>query len=396
MKKHIYYAALTLVFTSAFLFQCKKEKDIENQEQEVFFAIATPDAKNGSDTKGDSGYNLIDARKIVLTIKNADDSPTKYSSSELKIYQMNGAFFSQKLILKTGAYRLTEFLIMDSTENVIFTSPLKGANEAQNVIYPLPIAFEILKNVSTPVNVEVISTENKSPEDFGLVSFQISEANVFDFLITVADKKNAGFLTSKLTITSGTYSYVQMLDSIAGNRITVKDSIGINSYNLTIEKYGYLTYSHNYPKDSLKLFNSSGNNTPLLIDLEIKPDIGTVTDIENNIYKTVKIGDQWWMAENLKTTKYNDGTEIPLVTDFTIWRALTTGAYTDYAGTPSNSTSYGRLYNWYTVDNNAATMVASNGGKNVCPAGWHIPSNDEWITLTTYLGGAVVAGGKLK
>jgi len=89
------------------------------------------------------------------------------------------------------------------------------------------------------------------------------------------------------------------------------------------------------------------------------------------------------MAENLKTTKYNDGTAIPNVTVDATWAALTTGAYSDYSNTPANSTTYGRLYNWYAVDNNAATKMASNGGKNVCPTSWHIPTDAEWTTLTT-------------
>ena len=122
----------------------------------------------------------------------------------------------------------------------------------------------------------------------------------------------------------------------------------------------------------------------------------TVTDIEGNVYNTVTIGTQVWMKENLKTTKYNDGTAIPNGTDDFAWGGLTTGAYCDYNNIPSNSTTYGRLYNWYAVDNNASSKVASNGGKNVCPTGWHVPSDLEWTILTTYLGGLSVAGGKLK
>jgi uncharacterized protein (TIGR02145 family) len=109
------------------------------------------------------------------------------------------------------------------------------------------------------------------------------------------------------------------------------------------------------------------------------------TDGDNNNYPTVKIGTQVWMAENLKTTKYNDGTAIPNITDNIAWQALTTGAYCDYNNTPSNSTIYGRLYNWYAVDNNAATKIASNGGRNVCPTGWHVPSYAEEATLNNYL-----------
>jgi uncharacterized protein (TIGR02145 family) len=131
-------------------------------------------------------------------------------------------------------------------------------------------------------------------------------------------------------------------------------------------------------------------------EIIIKTWTGTVTDIDGNVYYTLTIGTQIWIAENLKTTRYNDGTAIPNVTVAETWAALITGAYCDYNNTPANSTTYGRLYNWYTVDNNAATRVASNGGKNVCPTSWHVPSDAEWTTLTTYLGGEAVAGGKLK
>ena len=112
----------------------------------------------------------------------------------------------------------------------------------------------------------------------------------------------------------------------------------------------------------------------------------TVTDIDGNVYHTVTIGTQVWMVENLKTTKYRDGTSIPNVTGNTAWDNLTTGAYSDYGNTPSNSDTYGRLYNWYAV-----TDV-----RNICPTGWHVPTDAEWTTLTTYLGGESVAGGKLK
>jgi uncharacterized protein (TIGR02145 family) len=113
----------------------------------------------------------------------------------------------------------------------------------------------------------------------------------------------------------------------------------------------------------------------------------TVTDIDGNIYHTVAIGSQTWMVENLKTTKYNDGTSIPNVTDSTAWKALSTPGVCTYNNTSNADTinTYGRLYNWYTV----------NTGK-LCPAGWHVPTDAEWTTLTDYLGGESVAGGKLK
>ena len=115
-----------------------------------------------------------------------------------------------------------------------------------------------------------------------------------------------------------------------------------------------------------------------------------ITDVEGNSYKTVTIGTQTWMAENLKVTKYNDGTAIPNITDNTQWSNLTTGAWSYYNNDVTNNAKYGKLYNWYAVSK------TSNGNKNVCPTGWHVPTDAEWTVLTDYLGGETVAGGKMK
>jgi len=112
---------------------------------------------------------------------------------------------------------------------------------------------------------------------------------------------------------------------------------------------------------------------------------GTMTDQDGNVYKTVTIGTQTWMAENLRTTKYNDGTAVSNAT--TEWASLTTGAYCNYNNTTDIDTiaTYGRLYNWYAVNTS-----------KLAPRGWHVPSDAEWSTLTYYLGGESVAGDKLK
>jgi uncharacterized protein (TIGR02145 family) len=114
-------------------------------------------------------------------------------------------------------------------------------------------------------------------------------------------------------------------------------------------------------------------------------ETGTVTDIQGNVYQTVKIGDQWWMAENLKTTKCNDGTSIFMVTADAAWAKLTTPGYCWYENNSTTKNTYGAFYNWYAV----------NTGK-LAPTGWHIPTDAEWTILTDYLGGADVAGGKMK
>jgi uncharacterized protein (TIGR02145 family) len=104
------------------------------------------------------------------------------------------------------------------------------------------------------------------------------------------------------------------------------------------------------------------------------PSAGKLKDADGNVYKTVEIGSQVWMAENLKTTKYNDSIEMPNVTSDTLWVNLTTGAYCNYQNLESNADTYGRLYNCYAV----------NSGK-LAPTGWHVPTDEDWTILENYL-----------
>jgi uncharacterized protein (TIGR02145 family) len=112
----------------------------------------------------------------------------------------------------------------------------------------------------------------------------------------------------------------------------------------------------------------------------------TVSDIDGNIYQTAIICNVNWTTTNLNVTKYRNGDVIPQVTDPTQWGNLTTGAWCYYANTSSNGITYGKLYNWYAV----------NDPRGLAPVGYHIPSDTEWGTLVTCLGGEVVAGGKMK
>jgi len=111
-----------------------------------------------------------------------------------------------------------------------------------------------------------------------------------------------------------------------------------------------------------------------------------ITDIDSNVYKTVTIGTQEWMAENLNVEHYRNGDVIPQVQDKDKWSNLTTGAWCYYDNDPAKGKTYGKLYNWYAV----------NDPRVLAPEGWHVPSDKEWTKLTDYLGGESVAGGKMK
>jgi uncharacterized protein (TIGR02145 family) len=144
-------------------------------------------------------------------------------------------------------------------------------------------------------------------------------------------------------------------------------------------KKASFTAEANNPKDTNK------DSTALDPDLSY----GSVSDIDGNIYRTVQIGNQTWIAENLKTTTFNDGSKIPLgygaPAGYTDWFDYGNadyhwfnGAYCWYDNEIRYKNIYGALYNWHAA-----------GHGNLCPTGWHVPTNSEWITLMTFLGGVV-------
>lgn len=128
----------------------------------------------------------------------------------------------------------------------------------------------------------------------------------------------------------------------------------------------------------------------LLLNLILTTSIfaqSQLTDIDGNTYKTVIIGNQEWMAENLKVEHYRNGDVIQEIQMPRDWEVLTTGAWCEWANFHSEfGITYGKLYNWFAV----------NDSRGLAPKGWHVPNDAEWDQLTNYLGGDAVAGGKMK
>ena len=113
---------------------------------------------------------------------------------------------------------------------------------------------------------------------------------------------------------------------------------------------------------------------------------GNVVDQNGNSYATIVIGNQEWMAENLRASTYANGDPIPNVTSASQWSNLISGAWVHYDNNGTNEIPYGKLYNWYAVADS----------RNVCPSGWRVPLESDWTILTDFLGGNINNGGKLK
>jgi uncharacterized protein (TIGR02145 family) len=165
---------------------------------------------------------------------------------------------------------------------------------------------------------------------------------------------------------------------ISGQKIQCGSGTGTYSANLAS-----LSSNTEY---HIKAYAVNGFGTSYGEEILFKTDPSTVSDIDGNIYKVIRIGSQLWIQENLKTTRFLNGDFIPNVTDGNSWTALTTGAYCWYNNDIKNKDIYGALYNNY----------ITKDPRGVCPAGWHIPNDVEWKLMENYLGGSAVAGCKLK
>ena len=211
-------------------------------------------------------------------------------------------------------------------------------------------------------------------------TFSFYSDNEKYYLLTVSGKKTSKTIkmlnANSNTVYSGKCKIVY--NGFEGNEIIFKSHQAINNFGFSPgDELKYTAYSDmgertitDSPTVNQTYTFQFATGTPC-------PGMPTLTDIDGNVYNTVLIGSQCWMKENLKTTKYQNGTPIPNVTDGNSWNTLTTGAYVWYANDISWKDLYGALYNWYTIDDL----------KGLCPTGWHVPTNNEWTSLTDFIGG---------
>ena len=226
-------------------------------------------------------------------------------------------------------------------------------------------------------------------------------------ITTVDDDGTVGLFTS-IALDANNHPHISYFDDTNGNlkyaywdgsewliqTIDSEGVVGVWRTSLAIgpNNFPHISY-YDWINGNLKYAHWDGSEWQIVTvgnDMEST----TVTDIDGNVYQTVKIGNQLWMAENLQVTKYRNGANIPTNLNLTQWRSTTSGAYAiyphdDVEGINSDTEmvdAYGKLYNWYAVDDE----------RGLCPTGWHVPTSGDWYILAGNLDGWSVAGGKMK
>ena len=200
--------------------------------------------------------------------------------------------------------------------------------------------------------------------------------SLFSYSQNVGIGTNTPDSSAALEIKSSSQGFLPPRMTTTQRNAVANPAVGLQIYNITTDCLEIFAKGR-----WQNIYCATAAPTPVNTDTTI------ITDIDGNAYPTVKICNQIWTAKNLNVSHYRNGDIIPQITDTAQWASLTTGAWCWYNNDSATyGTTYGKLYNWYAV----------NDSRGLAPEGWHVPSDGEWTILETCLGGAAIAGGKLK
>jgi uncharacterized protein (TIGR02145 family) len=263
-----------------------------------------------------------------------------------------------------------EFLVLSQSTGI---KSLKHVYE-KGYLYPDPCNGYASLSFSTSLNQKVeVRISNISGHVVGIIRQELSPGqHTFKLKFPIIGHYVVSVLKDYEPLSfKAVYSGVQMQEckiEYSGSLSPEKLKSAVVEKTLSYKQGDILHYSIFSAKNNTIVTDSPSATKVYSVDFY------ECIDFDKNYYKIVKIGSQVWMAENLKTTKYRDGFELPNVMEYTAWRVLTSGAYCWYNNDASNKKTYGAFYNWYAVNTS-----------QLCPAGWHVPSDAEWTTLENYL-----------
>ncbi len=391
--------------------------DVERRSEESPYSVlSTLEASSTSFLDADFNLDVDYTYRIAAF---TDENFSDYSNeSNVRVSSMEGLWNGIWKITSTtnsSAYRLS------LNETLTFSSTSFDGHNVTGIATMVSIMYGEVSGPFTynPTGQTLVIgyTENPYERSYNNVTIDETSLNFSngsdDFTLTeqqeIADYDASTWMgTWKVTSTTNSSAYNLSMDEtltfnsvsfnghqISGSTVMASIMYGVVSgpftYNPTgqtlVIGYTENPYGRSYNNvtiDETSLNFSNGSDDFTLTRQWVAPN--TVTDIEGNVYQTLVIGEQEWMIENLRVTHYRDGTAIPNLTSESDWINTSSDAYAFYNNNVNNGDLYGALYNWYSVGDS----------HNLAPEGWHIPTIMEWQELFDFVGGAAVAGGKLK
>lgn len=394
--KQIYKLILPAVII-IFTFAC--QKTIEYKQQSTVMSGFSMPYKMFSDAPFQIAPPQTNST-VPIIYKSSDTKVATISGSTITIVGVGSSVItaSQEASDKFTAASATATLDVGTTRSTIteFSIPAKLTTDVPFVLpAPKSNSTGAFTYTSSNVNVATISGNTATITGAGTTEIRVEQAAAGNYgigvttatlTVTAANPTITGFtigaklttdapfvLTKPKSNSTGEFTYTSSditVATVSGDKVTIKGSgsVEIKAEQAAAGKYG------------------AGAITATLIVTPPPPVYGTMTDIDGNVYKTVKIGNQTWMAENLKVKHYRDGASLPNITEEKDWRYTLNGAWCNYNNDVSIGNVYGLLYNWYAITN----------VHQIAPKGWHLPTEEEWRTLYNYVGQSRESGVKMR
>lgn len=423
----------SLIIMILSFYSCKEKPSLPVLSTSAVSQITTESAVSGGSISNDGGASIISKGICWSTSVNpTTESRTNIEAGEANTFTSNITGLSPKTQYYVRAYA-TNSEGTSYGESLPFTTlgntPVTVVSDATNIaidsailngtINPNSLSTTVSFEWGTTINYGITHNAIQSPISGNASTYvtikltNLIPGTTYHYRLKAENSLGTTYSSDMTFTTLGQtpVASVQNVSNIHVNTVTLNGSVNPNLLPTTVYfEWGFTTnygniipYIPNSINGSSPLnisTNLSGLNPETIYHFRIKATniLGTsysndgsfmtyaVSDADNNLYHSVTIGTQTWMKENLKTTHFNDNTNIPIITGDWDWDHLTTPACCWYNNNESTyKNDYGALYNWYSV----------NTGK-LCPSGWHVPSDLEWQALINYLGGGSVAGTKLK
>ncbi len=297
-----------ILTASIFFVACEKDNEAPSVGKgQIALSFDLKDITTDQNLKstGLKSQTSVEPAAIVTTITDASGTKV-YDNEKMELFKFGDDYVTQALTLDPGTYTVTEYYVVDGSNNVIYITPKDGAPKASWVDNPLPIDFSIVKDEVTKLAPEVISTENSTPEDFGYATFRLNLVDSFDFLIAVfaySDTvKSYDLVSAQVTVSSN--ETVLTTKSIPAITDTLSVPGNVDPFIIQVEKEGYKTYSDTISNADLQKYFASSDNGPLKIYLQgeddsenaitlvtdqstlkqVKMDIRTFPDSASNLY----------------------------------------------------------------------------------------------------------------
>lgn len=266
MKRPVSKIAIVAAWICALLlYSCGMQDESVLEQQPVKFSL---DLQDLSSDGGRVGSNNEDIAAIVVSIRDASHTSV-VTSKKLALFDFNGKFISEPVSLIPGNYFLSEFLVLDNNNKVIFACPIAGSPKAYLVLNPLEIKMGVVKNKTLEITPEVLDVHESSPQDFGYATFSFKETETFDFLVSVFvyDEVKKKLVLSSADITvkdlNQKFSYTKALPALT-TKVTLPERYP--KFSLKVTKNGYLPYIKIFSTSVLKSYNDE--NGPLMIILK--------------------------------------------------------------------------------------------------------------------------------